>query len=156
MDPNRLRSGFASFVAGLSIADEPISFDRVVDDHESFLTELRAAGLRWRSISRLLAESGARRPDGGVFSADQLRASYSRSCRREAVNIAVVETRTESAHKQPAGKPPGSSVRPNSPDEGRRPNAPLAKGVNSGSVDPPDEDFSAEQLDAVRKRLSMR
>lgn len=92
MDTDYLRSGLARLASDLSLAGEPIALDVVVARHLPLLSEARAARLRWTSVARLLAEVGARRPDGGAISADQLRASYSRAARhRLRVQTAPVE-----------------------------------------------------------------
>ncbi|WP_187278609.1 hypothetical protein [Methylobacterium sp. WL64] len=81
MDTDHLRSGLARLASDLNLAGEPIALDVVVARHLPLLSEARAARLRWSSLARLVAEAGARRPDGSAISADQLRASYSRAAR---------------------------------------------------------------------------
>lgn len=81
MDTDHLRSGLARLASDLTLAGEPIALDVVIARHLPLLNEARRARLRWTSLARLLAEAGARRPDGGAISADQLRASYSRAAR---------------------------------------------------------------------------
>lgn len=83
MDPASLRSGLEQIAADLTVAGEPVAFDVVVERHLPLFSQARAAGLRVPSIARLLAQAGARRPDGTPFSADQLRASLSRARRRQ-------------------------------------------------------------------------
>ncbi|MBA9061522.1 hypothetical protein GGQ91_000883 [Methylobacterium fujisawaense] len=82
MDPERLQAGLARFAADLTLAGEPIAFDVVVARHIDFLIEVRATGLRWPAIARMLAAAGAHRSGGAAFSADQIRASTSRVRRR--------------------------------------------------------------------------
>lgn len=84
MDPASLRFGLEQIAADLTVAGEPVAFDVVVERHLPLFSLARAAGLRVPSIARLLAQAGARRPDGTPFSADQLRASLSRTRRRQA------------------------------------------------------------------------
>lgn len=82
MDPERLQAGLAQFAADLTLAGEPIAFDVVVARHIDFLIEVRATGLRWPAIARMLVAAGAHRPGGAAISADQIRASASRVRRR--------------------------------------------------------------------------
>ncbi len=81
MNTDQLRSGLAQFASDLTLAGQPIALDVVVARHLPLLQEARLARLRWSGLARLLAEAGARRPDGNAISADQLRASFSRAAR---------------------------------------------------------------------------
>lgn len=76
------KSWAETFTARLTVEGEHVPLDRVVAQHSEAFTELRRLGLTWRGISGLLVRAGARRPDGGLISSDQLRVSYAR-CRGE-------------------------------------------------------------------------
>jgi hypothetical protein len=66
----------------LIVGGERVPFERVLAHHLDEVTELRSAsGLTWRSMASLLARAGARRADGGLISADQLRVGYARLIR---------------------------------------------------------------------------
>jgi len=70
------------FVAALIVGGERVPFERVLSHHLDEVTQLRSAsGLTWRSMASLLARAGARRADGGLISADQLRVGYARLLR---------------------------------------------------------------------------
>lgn len=77
------KSWVAAFVTDLRIGEEHIPLDRVIDRHRERLNALRAQGLTWPSIARTLQKAGARRKDGTLISADQLRAEVSRLNRRK-------------------------------------------------------------------------
>lgn len=71
------------FAAQLTVDGERVPFERVLAYQFDEVTKLRAtSGLTWRSMASLLARAGARRADGGLISADQLRVGYARLARR--------------------------------------------------------------------------
>lgn len=82
MPPDPLRAALERFAADLTVAGQPAVLDRAVERHLPTFQQALAAGLRWPAIARLLAQMGARRPNGGGLSSDQLRASFSRATRR--------------------------------------------------------------------------
>jgi len=70
------------FVAELTVGGERVPFERVLAHHLDEVANLRStSGLTWRSIAALLTRAGARRADGGVISADQLRVGCARLLR---------------------------------------------------------------------------
>jgi hypothetical protein len=78
-----LKSWAERFAAQLTVDGERVPFERVLAYHLDEVTKLRAtSGLTWRSMASLLARAGARRADGGLISADQLRVGYARLARR--------------------------------------------------------------------------
>uniref|UniRef100_Q07SE5 Uncharacterized protein n=1 Tax=Rhodopseudomonas palustris (strain BisA53) TaxID=316055 RepID=Q07SE5_RHOP5 len=77
------KSWVERFAAQLTVDGERVPFERVLAYHFDEITKLRAtSGLTWRSMASLLARAGARRADGGLISADQLRVGYARLARR--------------------------------------------------------------------------
>jgi hypothetical protein len=77
------KSWAEKFVAELIVDGERVPFERVLAHNFDEVTKLRAtSGLTWRSMASLLARAGARRADGGLISADQLRVGYARLARR--------------------------------------------------------------------------
>jgi hypothetical protein len=70
-----------TFTAELSVDGEPVPIERVIARHMNALGELRSLGLTWRGIAGLLVRAGARRGDGKLISADQIRVSYARLAR---------------------------------------------------------------------------
>jgi hypothetical protein len=76
------KSWAQAFVAELTVGGERVPFERVLAHHLDEVRKLRSAsGLTWRSIASLLIRAGARRADGGLISADQLRVGYARLVR---------------------------------------------------------------------------
>jgi hypothetical protein len=77
------KSWAEKFAAELTVDGERVPFERVLAHHLDEVTKLRAtSGLTWRSMASLLARAGARRADGGLITADQLRGGYARLARR--------------------------------------------------------------------------
>ena len=77
------KSWAEKFVAELTVEGERVPFERVLAHHLDEIAKLRAtSGLTWRSLASLLARAGARRADGGLISADQLRVGYARLTRQ--------------------------------------------------------------------------
>jgi hypothetical protein len=80
---DEFKSWVDRFAAQLTVDGERVPFERVLAYHFDEITKLRAtSGLTWRSMASLLARAGARRADGGLISADQLRVGYARLARR--------------------------------------------------------------------------
>ena len=61
----------------------PIPLERVVALHLGAFQDLRARGLTWEQISRLLVRAGVVRPDGRPFGAAHLRGIYARQLKRQ-------------------------------------------------------------------------
>lgn len=72
------KSWAATFVSELIVGDQQIPLERVVARHIGALGELRRLGMTWRGIVALLIRAGARRSNGRLISADQIRVSYAR------------------------------------------------------------------------------
>jgi hypothetical protein len=76
------KSWAEAFVAELTVGGERVPFERVLAHHLDEVRKLRStSGLTWRSIASLLTRAGARRADGSLISADQLRVGYARLVR---------------------------------------------------------------------------
>jgi len=76
------KSWAEAFVAELTVGGERVPFERVLAHHLDEVRKLRStSGLTWRGITSLLTRAGARRADGGLISADQLRVGYARLVR---------------------------------------------------------------------------
>ena len=77
------KSWAEAFVAELTVGGERVPFERVLAQHLDEVRQLRSSSkLTWRSIASLLARAGARRSDGTLISADQLRVGYARLVRQ--------------------------------------------------------------------------
>lgn len=73
------KSWAEKFVAELNVGGERVPFERVLARHLDEISTMRStSGLTWRSLASLLARAGARRADGGLISADQLRVGHAR------------------------------------------------------------------------------
>ena len=104
---------------------ERVPFERVLAHHLNEVRKLRStSGLTWRSITSLLTQAGARRADGSLISADQLRVGYARLVRHaeEAVDSPPPKAISRSARGQngvrsrpPAAAPRETSERPSWP-----------------------------------------
>ncbi len=148
MDPEHIQAGLARFAADLTVAGEPIAFDVVVARHLEFLIKLRATGLRWPSLARMLAAAGAQRPDGSPFSADQIRASVSRVRQRLITAPAPrVAASTGVDHDSRIARVPAHSMlqRPSGPAPSNRP--------QSSDPDLALPDLSDAEILAARQRL---
>lgn len=155
MDPTFLRSGLEQIAADLTVAGEPVAFDVVVDRHLPLFLQARAAGLRVPSIAKLLAQAGAKRPDGVPFTADQLRASLSRATRRRAaVTVDMLPADASQLTSVPLRTPPR---RPTQAE--RKHPTPTSKAITTPSTSSgettigSDLDLSAAELLAARERL---
>jgi hypothetical protein len=79
------KSWAETFAAELNVDGERVPFDRVLARHLDEISKMRSmSGLTWRSLTSLLTRAGARRADGGLISADQLRVGHARLVRHAA------------------------------------------------------------------------
>jgi hypothetical protein len=79
------KSWAETFVAELNVGGERVPFERVIARHLDEISKMRSiSGLTWRSLASLLIRAGARRVDGGLISADQLRVGHARLVRHAA------------------------------------------------------------------------
>ena len=60
----------------------PIPVERLVTRHIDAFEDMRTSGLTWEQISRLLANAGVLRRDGGAFPPSHLRGVYGRQRKR--------------------------------------------------------------------------
>ena len=72
------KSWAETFAADLMVDGEHIPLERVIARHLEALKELRQVGMTWSGIARRLVRAGARRADGKLISAAQIRVSYAR------------------------------------------------------------------------------
>ena len=72
------KSWAETFAADMTVAGEQIPLERVIARHLNTFGELRSLGMTWRGIAALLVRAGARRADGRLISADQIRVSHAR------------------------------------------------------------------------------
>lgn len=155
MDPASLRSGLERIAADLTVAGESVPFDVVIERHLPLFLRARAAGLRASSIARLLAQAGARRPDGTAFTADQLRASLSRAKRRQAgvnINLSPVDAPRPTPVRAAPPRPPRSSPGREAPTTEATTYLPAASDAAAVRSDP---DMSDAELRLARERLRL-
>jgi hypothetical protein len=106
------KSWAEAFVAELSVGGERVPFERVLARHLDTISKLRSeSGLTWRSLASLVTRAGARRADGSMISADQLRVGHARLVRHaaKAAEIAPIKGSPRSKDRRVA-KPEPSSV----------------------------------------------
>ena len=135
-----------AFVAELTVGGEQVPFERVLAHHLDEVGKLRAtSGLTWRGITSLLTRAGARRADGGLVSADQLRVGYARLLRHgEKAATKPADAPLKRARTQRALKPVDRSL------AGLSPTQPLL--AQTGNRAAPQPDLS--QSDPVRDDVS--
>ena len=69
----------ATVASDLLVGGEHVPFERVLSRHLEALTKLRvSSGLTWPGIANILVRAGARRSDGTLITADQIRVGYAR------------------------------------------------------------------------------
>lgn len=159
MAPSDTKSWAEGFAAELVVDGQHIPFERVLARHLDAVTKLRrAAGHTWPGIASMLVRGGARRPDGGLISADQIRVGYSRLVRHALLESQQREldrgTTENSVHRSPHRKPAPRSAQP----PGHR--VPTgSKPTRSSTVQPAfntssDEDISGDDIQSALERLS--
>ena len=85
--------------------------------HLDAITKLRQiAGHTWPGIASMLVRGGARRPDGGLISADQIRVGYSRLIRHAELESQRRDldrgTAESTVHSRPVGSRNPEALRP--------------------------------------------
>lgn len=159
MAPSDTKSWAEAFAAELVVDGEHIPFERVLARHLDAITKLRqSAGHTWPGIASILVRGGARRPDGGLVSADQIRVGYSRLVRHALL---------ESQHHKLDRSPAETSVR-RSPRLKRTPRSTQPPKhrilteptpTRSSPIQPtfstsPDEDISDDDVQLALERLN--
>lgn len=82
MVPNDPIKWAAIIADELIVGGQRVPFERVLARHITSLKNLRlTTGLTWNGIAALLIRAGARRSDGKLISADQIRVAYARLSR---------------------------------------------------------------------------
>lgn len=158
MAPSDTKSWAEGFAAELVVDGEHIPFERVLARHLDAVTKLRqAAGHTWPGIASMLVRGGARRPDGGLISADQIRVGYSRLVRHALLESQQREldrgTAERSVNRSPHRKPPPRSSQP----PGHR-LLTVSEPSRSSTIQPTfsssDEDISGDDIQLALERLA--
>lgn len=159
MAPSDAKSWAEGFAAELVVDGEHIPFERVLARHLDAVTKLRrAAGHTWPGIASMLVRGGARRPDGGLISADQIRVGYSRLVRHALLESQQRDldhvTAENSVHMSLRRKPPSRSARP----PGHRVPT-VSKPTRSATIQATfnissDEDISDDDIQSALERLN--
>jgi hypothetical protein len=160
MAPSDTKSWAEEFAAELVVDGEHIPFERVLARHLDAVTKLRQSSRHtWPGIASILVRGGARRADGGLISADQIRVGYSRlvrhvlseSSQRRELDRGTAES---SDNRSPRLKPPLRSHQP--PRHGLLTGS---KPTRSLTIQPtfsssPDEDISGDDIQLALERLN--
>jgi hypothetical protein len=127
----------ATIAEELIVGGERVPFERVLARHIVTIQDLRQkTGLTWNGIAALLVRAGARRSDGKLISADQIRVGYARLTRpKDGLNEAS-EAPKPAPKLVPQQKPAQALTRTNSPETNSK------------------EDVSAAELTAALARLT--
>jgi hypothetical protein len=131
----------------------------VLARHLDAVTKLRqAAGHTWPGIASMLVRGGARRPDGGLISADQIRVGYSRLVRHALLESQQREldrvTTENSVHRSPRRKMPPLSAHPplHRLLTGSQPTQ--SSTIQATFSTSSDEDLSGDDIAAALERLN--
>jgi hypothetical protein len=156
------------FAAELVVDGERIPFERLLARHLDAVTKLRkASGHTWPSIASMLVRAGARRSDGGLISADQIRVSYARLLHQKTLAKQILEpepeVRADTTSRKSAGASAASGGLPASTRHRNRPAIVQAR-VPDVPHDFPssitdalsDEDVSNDEINSALERLSKR
>jgi hypothetical protein len=159
MAPSDTKSWAEGFAAELAADGEHVPFERVLARHLDAITKLRkAAGHTWPGIASMLVRGGARRPDGGLISADQIRVGYSRLVRHQELQSQRRDldrvTAENTDHRSPRRKPQPQSA----PAAGHR-TLTTSQPTQSSAIQPSfhasfDEDISGDDIQSALERLS--
>lgn len=159
MSPSDTKSWAEAFAAELAADGEHVPFERVLARHLDVITRLRkAAGHTWPGIASMLVRGGARRPDGGLISADQIRVGYSRLVRHAELESQRCDldriTGENAVHRSPRRKPQPRSA----PAAGHKFLA-TSQPTQSSAIQPTfhtsfDEDISGDDIQSALERLS--
>jgi hypothetical protein len=152
------------FAADLTLGGERVPFDRVLRAHAPTVAVLRAQGLTWASLARLLGRAGVRRVEGKPYSADHLRVAFQRFSRGgSAANNQLIKPRSVAAQTGLGSPPPSRHKQHHTPQVPLRGATPVELQARAAAVittsNTPDgfsdqKDISDEELDSVLSRLN--
>jgi hypothetical protein len=149
------------FTAELVVEGERIPFERVLARHLDAIAKLRTtSGHTWPSIASMLLRAGARRSDGSLISADQIRVGYARLVRNAKLSEEQTRDKRKSS-KRISGRqlrePPASRGTAPAQDQelvASLPKAPRAIRPHSSDFSTDSKDVSGEEITSVLERLS--
>jgi hypothetical protein len=147
------KSWAEAFVAELTVGGERVPFERVLAHHLDEVRQLRSTSrLTWRSIASLLTRAGARRSNGTLISADQLRVGYARLVRQadDPVDSPPPKGRTRGRNDVRSRPPAVAQL-----EASEQPSLPLANvRQNSPQSDKPSSDSEEVSEDEIALALS--
>jgi hypothetical protein len=155
MGPDDPTKWAATIADELIVGGEHVPFERVLARHIATLKTLRQkTGLTWNGIASLLVRAGARRSDGKLISADQIRVGYARIS-RAADGAPAPDAATHTAPKLvPRQKPVAPT---NSRRLAAKTDQIIASEIAASKPQPKEiakEDLSTHELTAALARLN--
>jgi hypothetical protein len=144
----------------------PIPLERLLRKHHRLLIDLRASGMTWEQISRLLAGAGVVHRNGRAFPPSHLRGVFGRHRKRLGTgspNVAAAsraQCADGSAHRQEHQESGSTTARPRRADIALKINVPsdragsnsLYAAVGDMSADEPDSQNRDDRNDVPRTR----
>jgi hypothetical protein len=158
MAPSDTKSWAEGFAAELAADGEHVPFERVLARHLDAITRLRqAAGHTWPGIASMLVRGGARRPDGGLISADQIRVGYSRLVRR--AELESQRRDFKSVTKSTGHRSPRRKQQPRSAPAAEHWSLTTPQPTQPSTLQPTfhasfDDDISGDDIQSALERLS--
>lgn len=155
MGPDDPTKWAATIAEELIVGGEHVPFERVLARHSATLKILRQkTGLTWNGIASLLIRAGARRSDGKLISADQIRVGYARIARA----ADGAPTPVSVTHTAPKLVPRQKPVTPtNSRPKAVTPEQIIVSDIAVSKPQPKElakEDLSTDELTAALARLN--
>jgi hypothetical protein len=146
----------AKIAEELIVGGEHVPFERVLARHIADLKTIRLkTGLTWNGIAALLVRAGARRPDGKLISADQIRVGYARMSRIADGAPEPIQAAQTAPKLVPHQKPVASTnSRPKAAIAGQIMAADTATSRSERKEVTSKEDLSTEELMAALTRLN--
>jgi hypothetical protein len=146
----------ATIAEELIVGGERVPFERVLARHIATLKTLRQkTGLTWSGIAALLVRAGARRSDGKLISADQIRVGFARISRMADSAPAPISATHTAPKLVPRQKPVAST---NSRPRTARSDQIIASDTAASKTQPKEvtskEDLSTDELTAALARLN--
>jgi hypothetical protein len=156
MGPDDPTKWAATIAEELIVGGERVPFERVLSRHIATLKTLRLkTGLTWNGIAALLVRAGARRSDGTLISADQIRVGYARMSRTIDGAPEPIHAAQTAPKLVPRQKPVAST---NSRPKTARPDQIIVSGTTASKATPKEvilkEDLSTDELTAALARLN--
>jgi hypothetical protein len=159
MGPDDPTKWAAKIAEELIVGGEHVPFERVLARHIATLKTLRLkTGLTWSGIAALLVRAGARRSDGKLLSADQIRVGYARLTRPKDAPDQPSEVPQSAPKLVPHQRPARGLASTNSRPKTVTPEQIMASDTAASLTRPMEatskEDLSTDELTAALARLN--